>query len=134
MKEMFKDKFAKGTDFKQSLIDQVDLLVKQELTVEFKNKLVQGLIDAYFEQTGKIPDSKQLDALATWIVVDKTNDPHKVSKTEYPVLSHGQIKRRQSRELVSDIIGETSESVKHKLNGTRKPKNFKVFGEYGGGC
>ena len=134
MKELYLDKFSKGTDYKTAFTQEVATLTKQELTPEFKNKLSGGLIDAYFEQTGKIPDSIELEKLASWLVIDKTNDPHKVSKTDYPILSQGQVKRRQRREMVSDVIGETSDSTKHKMNGKRKPKNFKVFGEYGGGC
>ena len=133
MKTLFENKFIRGTDYK-TLSEEVSKLIKQDLTVEFKNKFIQAITDAYWEQTGELPSSYELERLATWLVVDKTNDPHKVSKTEFPILSEGQKKRRQRRELVSDTVGETSDSTKHRINGRRKPKNFKVFGEYGGGC
>jgi hypothetical protein len=133
MKSLYENIFSIGTDFKTTFSNEVDKLIAQDLTVEFKNKLVQGLTDAYVDQTGKVPDSYELERLATWIVEDKSRDPDKVTNTEYPVLSQGQIKLRHRRELVNEHIAETSNSTKHKINGKRKPKNFKVFGEYEGG-
>jgi hypothetical protein len=133
MKTLYENTFAIGTSYKETFVQEVDKLVKQDLTVEFKNKLVQGLTDAYVEQTGKVPDSYELQRLATWIVEDKSRDPDKVTNTEYPVLSAGQMKLRHRRELVSEYIAESSDSTKHKINGKRKPKSFKVFGEYEGG-
>jgi hypothetical protein len=133
MKTLFDNLFVIGTDYKATFTEEVDKLVKQELTNDFKNKLIQALTDAYIDQTGKVPDSIELSRLATWIVEDKTNDPHKVSKTEYPILSIDQMKTRWRRETVKEDIGDTSNSGKHKSNGKRYPKNFKVFGEYEGG-
>jgi hypothetical protein len=133
MKSLYENIFSIGTDFKITFSNEVDKLIAQDLTVEFKNKLVQGLTDAYVDQTGKVPDSYELERLATWIVEDKSRDPDKVTNTEYPVLSTGQMKLRHRRELVNEHIAETSNSTKHKINGKRKPKNFKVFGEYEGG-
>jgi hypothetical protein len=133
MKTLYDGLFTTGTNYKETFTQKVDELVKQDLTVEFKNKLVQGLTDAYVEQTGKVPASYDLERLATWIVEDKSRDPDKVTNTEYPILSEGQVKLRQRREMVSEHIADTSSSTKHKINGKRKPKNFKVFGEYEGG-
>jgi len=129
---LYENIFSIGTDYKTTFVQEVDKLIKQDLSVEFKNKLVKALTEAYIEQTGKIPDSYELSRLATWIVEDKTNDPHKVSKTEYPILSHDQYKLRKRREVVQGHIADTSSSGKHKINGKRSPKNFKVFGEYEG--
>jgi hypothetical protein len=133
MKSLYENTFQLGTNFKATFTEEVDKLIAQDLTVEFKNKLVQGITDAYVDQTGEVPDSYELTRLATWIVEDKSRDPDKVTNTEYPVLSAGQIKLRQRRELVSEYISESSDSTKHKINGKRKPKSFKVFGEYEGG-
>jgi hypothetical protein len=133
MKSLYENTFQLGTNFKVTFTEEVDKLIAQDLTVEFKNKLVQGITDAYVDQTGEVPDSYELTRLATWIVEDKSRDPDKVTNTEYPVLSAGQIKLRQRRELVSEYISESSDSTKHKINGKRKPKSFKVFGEYEGG-
>jgi hypothetical protein len=133
MKSLYDGKFQRGTNYKETFTQEVEQLIRQDLTVEFKNKLVQGLTDAYVDAIGEVPDSYELQRLATWIVEDKTNDPHKVSKTEYPILSEDQVKLRNRREFVSEGIEDTSNSTKHKINGKRKPKNFKIFGEYEGG-
>jgi hypothetical protein len=133
MKTLYENIFVRGTDYKNTFVHEVDKLVKQDLTVEFKNKLIQGLTDAYVEQTGEVPDSYELSRLATWLVEDKENDPDKVTNTEYPVLSESQIKLRKRREVPNQYLENTSNSGKHKINGKKKPKNFKVFGEYEGG-
>jgi hypothetical protein len=133
MKTLFENIFVKGTNYKETFTQEVDKLTKQELTTEFKNKLIQALTEAYFEQTGQIPDSYELSRLGTWIVENKENDPDKVTNTEYPILSESQLKLRKRREMVNQFIENTSDSGKHKINGKRKPKNFKVFGEYEGG-
>lgn len=131
MKTLYEGLFTTG-NYKETFSLEVDKLIKQELTNEFKVKIIQALTDAYIEQTGNIPDSYELSRLATWLVEDKTNDPHKVSKTEYPILSHDQVKLRRRRELVNENIENTSNSSRHKMNGRKAPKNFRVFGEYEG--
>lgn len=133
MKTLYNDTFTAGTEYKETFTQEVDKLIVHELSVDFKNKLAQGLIDAYIEQVGTIPDSYELSRLGTWIVEDKTNDPDKVTNTEFPILSESQIKLRKRRESASQFIENTSNSTKHKINGKRKPKSFKVFGEYEGG-
>jgi hypothetical protein len=132
MKTLYDGIFTSG-NYKQTFIQEVDKLIKQELTDEFKMKLIQALTDAYVEQTGKRPDSYELTRLTTWLVEDKTRDPDKVTNTEYPILSNEQYKLRRRRELIIDQLGDQSISSKHRLNGKRSPKNFKVFGEYEGG-
>lgn len=132
MKSLYVGKFSSG-NYKTTFTEEVDQLVKQDLTPEFKNKIVQALTDVYIEETGKVPASFELDRLSTWIVEDKSRNPDKVTNTEFPVLSESQIKLRRRREMVSEHIAETSSSSTHKMNGKRKPKSFKVFGEYEGG-
>lgn len=53
------------------------------------------------EQTGEIPDSLQLTLLANHILAEELADrcPDKVTNTEYPILSEGQVKLRKRREL-----------------------------------
>jgi hypothetical protein len=43
--------------------------------------------------------STELELLADLLIHDSTNDPHKVSKTEYPILSNDQWKTRWNREV-----------------------------------
>lgn len=130
---IYADRFAIGTDYKTAFSEEVDKLIIQKLSIEFRNILTKALTEAYFEQTGKIPERYELERLGTWIVEDKSNDPDKVTNTEFPILSRGQMKVRRRRELVSEYIADSSSSTKHRINGKRKPKNFTVFGEYEGG-
>lgn len=118
MNTLYADVFVKG-DYKSIFTHEVDKLTKQDLTVEFKNKLVQALTDAYIDQTGKVPDNFELSRLATWIIEDKSNDPDKVTNTEYPVFSTEQMKLRWRRESVSDGIEDATASGKYKINGKR---------------
>jgi hypothetical protein len=124
--------FTQG-NYKETFSHEVEKLIKQDLTNDFKNKLIKALTDAYVEQTGKIPDSYELTRLATWLVEDKTRDPDKVTNTEYPILSEDQYRLRRRRELIYGHLEDTSSSGIHRINGKRKPKSFKVFGEYEGG-
>lgn len=126
---MYEDAFTHG-NFKETFSECVDELIVQEFSEDFKIIMIQALTDAYVEQTGTVPDSHELSRLTTWLVVDKSNDPHKVSRTEYPVLSVHQQKLRARRELVNDNMENKSSSSKHRINGKRSPKSFKVFGEY----
>jgi hypothetical protein len=129
---MFDNLFIIGTDYKATFTLEVDKLVNQEFSNDLKIKLIQALTDSYIEQTGKVPDPKELSRLATWLVEDKTNDPDKITNTNYPILSDQQYMLRRRRELIYEQLGDTSSSGKHKINGKRYPKNFKVFGEYEG--
>lgn len=130
MEKLYEGYFPIETDYKTTFKEEVDKLIAQELTVEFKNTLIQGLTDAYINQTDELPDEHELTRLGTWLVNDPTNNPHKVALEEYPVLSEGQFKFRQRRELVSDRLDKKSDSSKHRINGKRKPNTFKVFGEF----
>lgn len=125
--------FQRGTDYKKAFTTEVDKLTAQNFTDEFKIKLIHLVTEAYFEQTGETPDSFELSRLTSWLVEDKENDPDKVTNTEYPILSESQIKLRKRRESASPYIESSSSSAKPKMNGSRKPKSFKVFGEYEGG-
>ncbi|MCG7345326.1 hypothetical protein MHZ92_14395 [Sporosarcina sp. ACRSL] len=53
---------------------------------------VQRMTDAYFECRGVIPDSAQLDRLASLILRDELTDdtPYKTRNTEYPIESERQ--------------------------------------------
>ncbi|MGG3561612.1 hypothetical protein ABES03_08410 [Neobacillus rhizosphaerae] len=132
MKTLYENLFTAG-NYKATFSQEVEKLIKQDLTDEFKMKLIQALTDAYIDQTGKVPDSYELSRLTTWLVVDKTKDPDKVTKTEYPILSEHQQKLRARRELPHQAVESFSPSSRHKINGRKAPKNFRVFGEYEGG-
>jgi hypothetical protein len=126
---MYEGKFQRGTDYKTSFVEEAEKLMAQELTPDFKNKLLTLLTEEYMVQTGEKPDSKTLNKLATWVLEDKSKNAHKMSTTEYPVLSWDQQKLRWRRELVSPDIETKTTSSQYKINGKRKPKQYKNFGE-----
>jgi len=73
------------------------------------------LCESYFEQVGSYPSENVLSRLAWYIVFDEMTDKneHKVSSTEYPILSEHQEKYRQKREkAISDVFtGENDETI-----------------------
>ena len=95
--------FKLGTDYKKAFRRAVNELLEEKMPVVWKNKAVQDLTDAYITQTGEIPDSDQLHRLANYILRDDLANkmPDKVSRTEYPFLSRGQLKLRLKRERAS---------------------------------
>jgi hypothetical protein len=78
------------------------LVTTKELPpIETRIQQVIDLTEWYFEQTGKpYNNSYYLDMLGTYLLADVLRDKgtHKVKQTEYPVLSHTQIKLRNRRE------------------------------------
>lgn len=131
METIFSGKFSVG-DYKKAFVEEVDVLVKQDLTPEFKNKLIYAITETYWEETQRLPDSYELERLTTWLVEDKSRDPDKVTNTEYPILSDSQMKLRKRREFASEHLAEQSDSAVHKINGKKKPKAFRIFGDYEG--
>ena len=97
---MYENSFSPDTNYMEAFRLAVDKLVAQKMPVPWRNKAIEDLTDAYIEQTGETPDSEQLIRLANYILQDDLSDklPDKVARTEYPILSRGQIKLRLKRE------------------------------------
>jgi len=129
---MYEGMFRKGTDYKKAFAEEVQKLVgKYILECEERNKLVEELVEAYVEQTDQKPDKYQLAILANWILAEERNThPDKVTNTEYPILTSYQIKVRHRREFANDNIENFTDSGQYRISGKRKPKQFKVFGDY----
>lgn len=122
MIDLYSDRFSSG-DYKAAFIEDVnELLNDVQLPVRWRNKAADDLIESYVIQTDERPDAMQLSRLADYILRDDLSDPHpdKVSNTEFPILSQGQIKLRHGREYAGGDVSHYSSDVKHKLNGTRK--------------
>jgi len=98
---MYANSFTPGTDYKKAFRLVVDDLVSTKMPVPWRNKAIEDLTDAYITQTGETPDSRQLIRLANYILQDDLSEkfPDKVSRTEYPILSRGQLKLRYKREV-----------------------------------
>lgn len=122
MIDLYSERFSSG-DFKTAFMEDVSELVNDvNLPVRWRIKAVDDLIEAYVQQTDERPDAAQLHRLADYILRDELSDPHpdKVSNTEFPILSTGQIKLRHGREYSGGDVAHYSRDIKHKLNGTRK--------------
>lgn len=111
-----------NVDFKRAFEEAAEALCQQDMPVEWRNKAVQDLTDAYIEQSGQRPDSIPLQWLANWILRDELSDPHpdKVKNTEYPILSRGQQKLRDRRERSAGDVAYFPTNTKHRLHGRKK--------------
>ena len=100
---MYANSFTPRMDYKEAFRLAVDELVLKKTPVPWRNKAITDLTDAYIIQTGETPDSKQLTRLANYILQDDLleKSPDKVTWTEYPILSRGQLKLRHRRERVN---------------------------------
>lgn len=129
---MYDGLFLVGTDYKLAFEQQVDKLVKKDIPDDdTRNHMVHILIESYFTQTGKLPDQLQLGRLTNFILDEERNShPDKVTLTEYPILTGYQLKTRRNREFANEYVDTFTISGQHRVSGKKKPKIFKVFGEY----
>jgi hypothetical protein len=129
---MYDGLFLVGTDYKLTFEKEVDKIVKKDVPDDHtRNQMVEDLLEAYFVQTGKIPDPLQLGRLTNFILDEERNShPDKVTLTEYPILTGYQLKTRKNREFSNEFVETFTTSGQHRISGKKKPKIFKVFGEY----
>ena len=120
---MYANNFSPGTDYKTAFSLAVDELTETKMPVPWRNKAIEDLTDAYVIQTGETPDSGQLTRLANYILQDDLSEKlaDKVTRTEYPFLSRGQIKVRLKREWAS---GEMVNYTKGKKPSRSRKKNY----------
>ncbi|PEM08532.1 hypothetical protein [Bacillus wiedmannii] len=96
----------------------------QGLAPDEKGLLIELWCLDYMKEYGKKPASWQLVKMADWILEETLKDVryNKVTKTERPILSHSQLKRRQ-REVAfeSEIV-----DVLHMKRKASRPTSHKV--------
>lgn len=57
------------TDYKTEFKNAVTRIVRQEIEdAAVKNRMVQGVTDAYTAATGERPDHREMDELASWLI------------------------------------------------------------------
>lgn len=117
----YTDKFRKGTNYKLSFAKEVDCLLAMEMVLPDRMKAIDVLLEAYVRQTGETPDPVQVNRLTNFILREdlKNRHPDKVTNTEFPFLSRGQLKRRGRREIPCNLAGATGD-IRYKMNGRRK--------------
>ncbi|MGL5692446.1 MAG: hypothetical protein ACRCXA_00090 [Peptostreptococcaceae bacterium] len=89
-------------DINKKYLKEVEVLVKQKVSINSKNLNIIEITEKYFNETSKWMPPELVLLLTDWFLEEilKSKDVDKSSKTEYPILSHHQIKRR-ARKYVS---------------------------------
>lgn len=94
-------KFDLFGDYKKQFAEYVNSLYSTglELSVNERNLLVETLTEAYITSTGERPETKQLERLGSWIMLETYADknPYKRNQ-ENPVLSKKQVINRRMNE------------------------------------
>lgn len=77
------------------------------LRIDFSNRL----IERYIAISGYNPPGILLERLGTLILLDEISDgnPHKVTHTEFPILSEQQVERREERERKAGVVEYSNE-------------------------
>lgn len=87
--------------------EKVEQVIKQRPIPSHKsrNKIIEELNEDFYQRTeGKNLPNYLLSKLADWILIEELSnrDIDKVSKTEFAILSHRQLRRRDKRERLYD--------------------------------
>lgn len=95
-------KGKKRHDFDTSFRRSIKALYKSDDPMEYKKSEVERMIEGYLAATGEYPSESFLEMLADVLLSDmlRDDDLAKIAKTEYPILSENQIKRRKQRAFV----------------------------------
>lgn len=120
--------FKEG-NYKETFTREVEVLLSLTMKLPERMKMINDLLVAYAEQTGEVPDGKQINRLTDCILREdlQYNHPDKVANTDYPFLSRGQQRLRKRREISTDTSRMSSDS-KHKLNGRKKKTSYNKEG------
>lgn len=92
---------------------EVEQLVKTAPDLEIKYKLIEDISERYYQEIGEQMPNYMINLLTEWYLSGelKSKDAHKVSKTEYPILSKHQIVRRLKKQPI--VEGEALEYLNH---------------------
>lgn len=87
---------AQAHEYVTMLIDEA--YAHETASQERVNK-ADALCEAHYAQVGQMPSEGVLNRLAWYIVFDEMTDDHpdKMSREEYPILSRGQLRRRNEK-------------------------------------
>lgn len=113
-------------DYKDTFRKEVNRLVMRRLSRDERIKAIDEMINAYTDETGKRPDSAQLERLANQIMLEELTDNHpdKVTREEYPIFTQLQLERRRNVE-VNITAAETVDSsgIDRRIPTRRKRSN-----------
>lgn len=116
------------TEYKEAFTDKAVELSKTKLkdcpNREVRHEQVETMIEQYMEVTGNKPSSYILSKLGDYLLIEalKDADVDKVANTEYPVLSHTQLKRRDSKQfsMQEDTIDFLHSKVNRRIDSLAK--------------
>jgi hypothetical protein len=115
-------------DFNEIIADIRRRTKAGELPREVRIAVIDEAVETWFRETGEMPDAKQLERLADLILHEELtdNNEHKVSQTEYPILSERQFERRDNREVKSagDMEGNAVDGRNHMPPTRRKRSDY----------
>lgn len=107
-------------------IEKIEKLVENDISIDDKRICIIDITEKYFDETKDPMPPNLVTMLTEWFLssILKSKDVDKVSKSEYPILSHHQIKRRNKKQI----------SVKYDildyLQHPKAKKNNKTSDEY----
>lgn len=82
-------------------LKKIDKIISKEVSIDEKKLLIIEITEEYFYETNELMPEELLIILSNWFLacILKSKDVDKVSKSEYPILSYHQIKRRNNKQL-----------------------------------
>ncbi|MDF2612511.1 MAG: hypothetical protein K0S71_297 [Clostridia bacterium] len=123
-----------GLDY-QAINEKLDTIIEslennRGISIADLNKIINMLLEEYFEAVGEYPKSYVLTRLSNIILGDdfRDKDRLKSKKKEYPVLSTTQIRFRDKHEtpLPADKIEFFSLKYTHNMGSTHKTKTRQI--------
>jgi hypothetical protein len=101
---------------------RIEEIIKHSIDLDSKKRKIIDITEEYFVEVGEYMPQPLLYLLTEWFLADilKSKDVDKVSKTEYPVLSVHQIKRRGRKQIA--VINDTLDHL-NITRGRREKKS-----------
>lgn len=121
-------RFKPKTDYKKAFEEAVNEIIDKNIEDRTERiRAIDALIDEYVDAIGSAPDPKQLERLADYILREELLDrnPHKVRKTEYPIFTEAQLKRRRNREAPDEAMECVGIDGRDYRTPTRRKRSIK---------
>ncbi|HHK5534608.1 TPA: hypothetical protein ACQUHH_003065 [Bacillus mobilis] len=84
-------------------------MILSRLVIEdVRTREIKSLTDAYVASVGELPEPKQFEQLADFLLYEELSDTHpdKMTHEEYPIMSNYQLSRRHSGEVSMKVAEE----------------------------
>lgn len=124
-------------------VRKVEELVRLDLGLEERFKLIESLNDDYFEEVGESLPSFLLEMLGTWCLKETYSDKrtNKVAVEEFPILTESQLLRRKRKtvHIEKEYVLETlNYHLRNNSSTSKRPETvgrteMEAFGDDGWG-